>query len=179
MVPAPPPPPPGAAIASARRGGGGSGAGARGWQAWLLLGICTGLGYGLTQRLLDLQPGEPGLGGHQSFAVKAFPGTSLDGLRRGQRAGASRSLRADLDAVAAERRRKQEAKELEQRQVEIEQRQREEQSRLDAEQDRLRLEELNDTPEPPADPSLDLPPADPAPASPSVPAPGEDSIYRP
>lgn len=155
-----------------------------GWNVWLLLGVCAGLGYGLTQRLLDLQPGESGLGGHQTFAVKAFPGTSLDGLRRGQRAGAgaSRGLRVDLDAVAAERRRKEEAKELEQRQAAMERRQREEQSRRDAEQDRLRLEELNRTPEPPADPGLQVSPgdlSDPTLDQPTVPPPGEDATLQP
>ena len=46
----------------------------------MLVGLCFGLGYGLTQRLLDLQlPGLVQWG--QSFEVRQPPGTSLESLR--------------------------------------------------------------------------------------------------
>ncbi len=44
------------------------------------MGLCFGVGYGLTQRLLDLQlPGLVQWG--QSFEVRQPPGTSLESLR--------------------------------------------------------------------------------------------------
>lgn len=50
------------------------------WQGPLLVGICLGLGYGITQRLLGLQlPAFVQLG--QGFELRQFPGTSLDSLR--------------------------------------------------------------------------------------------------
>ncbi|MEB3235571.1 MAG: hypothetical protein VKM98_09095 [Cyanobacteriota bacterium] len=50
------------------------------WRRPLLVGVCFGLGYGLTQRLLDLRlPGLVQWG--QSFDVREAPGTSLESLR--------------------------------------------------------------------------------------------------
>ena len=50
------------------------------WRRPLLVGVCFGLGYGLTQRLLDLRLPELVQWG-QSFEVRQFPGTSLESLR--------------------------------------------------------------------------------------------------
>lgn len=67
------------------------------WRRPLLVGVCFGLGYGLTQRLLDLRlPGLVQWG--QSFDVREFPGTSLDSLRL--RFGSNdQDLRGRLDRV--------------------------------------------------------------------------------
>jgi hypothetical protein len=50
------------------------------WQGPLVAGLCFGLGYGITQRLLSLQlPTFVQLG--QGFELRAFPGTALQSLR--------------------------------------------------------------------------------------------------
>ncbi|MCP9775421.1 hypothetical protein [Cyanobium sp. WAJ14-Wanaka] len=50
------------------------------WQGPLLVGLCFGLGYGITQRLLSLQlPAFVQLG--EGFELRQFPGASLDSLR--------------------------------------------------------------------------------------------------
>jgi len=66
----------------------------------LLVGVCFGLGYGLTQRLLDLQlPALVQWG--QSFDVREFPGTSLESLRL--RFGSeNQELRGRLDLLELE-----------------------------------------------------------------------------
>jgi hypothetical protein len=67
----------------------------------LLAGLCFGLGYGLTHRLLALQwPSLVRLG--QGFEVRPFPGTSLESLRL--RFGAdSQEVRGTLDLLELER----------------------------------------------------------------------------
>lgn len=67
------------------------------WRRPLLVGLCFGLGYGLTQRLLDLRlPAFVQWG--QSFDVRPAPGTSLDSLR--QRFGdEQQSLRGQFDLL--------------------------------------------------------------------------------
>jgi hypothetical protein len=50
------------------------------WQGPLVAGLCFGLGYGITQRLLSLQlPTFVQLG--QGFELREFPGTALQSLR--------------------------------------------------------------------------------------------------
>ena len=50
------------------------------WQGPLAAGLCFGLGYGITQRLLSLQlPTFVQLG--QGFELRPFPGTALQSLR--------------------------------------------------------------------------------------------------
>ncbi len=50
------------------------------WQGPLLAGLCFGLGYGITQRLISLQlPTFVQLG--QGFELREFPGTGLQSLR--------------------------------------------------------------------------------------------------
>ena len=70
------------------------------WQVPLLVGFCFGLGYGVTQRLLDLQlPSLVRLG--QGFEVRPFPGTSLESLRL--RFGAeNQDIRGDADLLQLE-----------------------------------------------------------------------------
>jgi hypothetical protein len=72
-----------------------------------VVGLCFALGYGITQRLIDL--GLPSLVqlGH-GFDMRPFPGTSLESLR--QRFGEGREgqrIRADLDAIELERQQRQ------------------------------------------------------------------------
>jgi hypothetical protein len=71
------------------------------WQSGLLLGLCFGLGYGLTHRLLPLNP-LSGFEGQQPFGVKAFPGTGLRTFRENS-GDAPGSLRADLDRIEREK----------------------------------------------------------------------------
>ena len=119
------------------------------WQGPLVVGLCFGLGYGITQRLLALGlPQLIQLG--QGFEVRSFPGTSLESLRL--RFGAEgQPIRADL-----------ERQRLEEQQREAEQRQSEEPFRPpveplpDAAADPSRAHGLL---EPPPPPVLPPPPA--------------------
>jgi hypothetical protein len=133
----------------------------RSWKGWLLLGVCFGLGYGITHRLLALRI-ETGLNGRQRFEVKTFPGTELDSLRRRVGDG-SMQIRGDLDLLELERQQRREAAAIEQRRTEMEERER-------------RRQELDSEVEPApaataADPSADLPPLPEPPALPPEPSP--------
>ena len=70
------------------------------WRTPLVVGVCFGLGYGITHRLLALQwPGFVQLG--QGFDVRPFPGTSRESLR--QTFGAEgQAIRGDLDLMELE-----------------------------------------------------------------------------
>jgi hypothetical protein len=72
-----------------------------------VVGLCFALGYGITQRLIDLGlPSLVQLG--QGFDMRPFPGTSLESLR--QRFGGGREgqqIRGDLDAVELEQKQRQ------------------------------------------------------------------------
>jgi hypothetical protein len=121
----------------------------------LLAGLCFGLGYGLTHRLLALQwPSLVRLG--QGFEVRPFPGTSLESLRL--RFGAdSQEVRGTLDLLELER---QTAADKPPAQPE---------ARPTAEAEaRLTREELEAASELPADPELAAPRAD-APPPPQLP----------
>ena len=125
------------------------------WQVPLLAGVCFGLGYGLTHRLLALQwPSLVRLG--QGFEVRPFPGTSLESLRL--RFGAdSQEVRGTLDLLELER---QTAADKPPAQPE---------ARPTAEAEaRLTREELEAASELPADPELAAPRAD-APPPPQLP----------
>lgn len=110
------------------------------WRRAIGLGLCFGLGYGLTMRLLDL-PIATSWKGVQRFAVKTFPGSELDSLRRqyGDRQG---QIRGDLDLLELERQQKRNAAELGKRQAEMEAREQQESQALQGENDRQRLEAL-------------------------------------
>jgi hypothetical protein len=70
------------------------------WRGPLVVGLCFGLGYGITHRLLALQlPSLVRLG--QGFEVRPFPGTTLESLRL--RFGAEgQEIRGDLDPLELE-----------------------------------------------------------------------------
>jgi hypothetical protein len=83
----------------------------------LLAGLCFGLGYAITDRLLiGGGRGDGGMPMGQGFEVKPFPGTSLESLR--MRYGAEKTdIRADLERVELEQAQKEdEAKRLRQEQ---------------------------------------------------------------
>lgn len=64
------------------------------WRTPLVVGLCCGLGYGMTTRLLALRlPGFLQLG--QGFDVRPFPGTTLERLRR-QFGVETQDIRGDL-----------------------------------------------------------------------------------
>jgi hypothetical protein len=67
----------------------------------LVVGLCFGLGYGLSQRLFNLQVGELVHFG-RNFDVQPFPGSSLESLRLRFGAGGE-SIRADLESLEQER----------------------------------------------------------------------------
>ena len=130
------------------------------WLGPLVAGLCCGLAYGATQRLLALNVGElihfgPG------FDVQVFPGTSLESLKL--RFGAPEAeLRGDLELQQLERQQQQEARERQEaaRQAEAELRQVQE-------QDPERQDPATDPPAPEAqtqDPAPAVPEAPPAPA---------------
>ena len=81
------------------------------WAPWVLplaAGLCFGVGYGLTDRLLSLGKGDA-VKLDQSFDVKPFPGTSLESLRL--RFGADRKeLPANLELIEQESRKKETSK---------------------------------------------------------------------
>ena len=70
------------------------------WRFPLVAGVCFGLGYGVVQRLMDLEfPQLVQLG--QSFGVREFSGTGLEALRL--RVGAPvQSIRGDLGVLELE-----------------------------------------------------------------------------
>lgn len=71
------------------------------WAGPLLAGLCFGLAYGITHRLVALNVGELIRFG-QGFDVQVFPGTSLDSLRL--RFGATDAeLRGNLELQQLER----------------------------------------------------------------------------
>jgi hypothetical protein len=98
------------------------------WRVWWLVGLCFGLGYGVSHRLLNLG-GEAEKGASQRFDVQPFPGTSLDSLRQ-RFGGEPRDIRGDLDLLELEEQKKQDAAEIEKRRAAIEEREARERERL-------------------------------------------------
>jgi hypothetical protein len=99
----------------------------RRWQIPLLAGFCFGLGYGLVQRLMQLDlPRQVQL--VESFRMREFPGTTLESLRL-KRGEEPRSIRADLGVLEQQEQQRKAEAELRQQQQELEaERQREQQA---------------------------------------------------
>jgi hypothetical protein len=73
------------------------------WRRWLLLGLFFGLGYGMTQRLLEVRWGG-GANRPPAFRAKSpAGGTTLEELRR-QHGNTTKPLTADLEALVREKR---------------------------------------------------------------------------
>ena len=155
-----------------------------GWRDWpqiLALGLCFGIGYGLTLRLLDL-PMATGWKGVQRFGVKTFPGTELDSLRK-QFGDRGEQIRGDLDLLELERQQQRDAADVKKRQAEMTAREQDEQQRQQDQQDPLPPlpAEPAQEPAPAASPSLSTPalPPPPAPAAATTPAPSPNPPTTP
>ncbi len=123
-----------------------------------MVGVCFGLGYGLTQRLVALNlPALVHLG--QGFGARPFPGTGLESLR--QRFGAEgQEIRGDLDLLELEAENRRQEEEIAKRQKALEAQQQEGSGQ--------------GTPEPPelgGPAALDAPAAAPATPAPNPPPP--------
>ena len=79
----------------------------RSWVGPLVVGVCFGLGYGVSQRLFNLQVGELVHFG-RNFDVQPFPGSSLESLRL-QFGSSSESILADLESLDQQRLQAEEA----------------------------------------------------------------------
>ncbi len=155
MVTARPSSPPSGATPSGPRARAGSSP-AWDWRLWWIVGLCFGLGYAASLRLLSLG-GEEERGTSQRFDVQAAPGTTLESLRQ-RFGGEAREIRGDLDLIDLEQQQKQEQAEIEERRRAMEEREVQEGQRLL---------------EPSEDPLQTTPPAAPGAAdagAPSVPA---------
>ena len=140
------------------------------WKGPLIAGLCFGVAYGVTQRVLSFNVAElirfgPG------FDVQVFPGTSLESLKL--RYGAVEAeIRGDLELQELERQQQEEAKKRAE-----EAKQAEEELKRAAEVEPLpepELPEAKPTPAPeplPAPKPKPKPPAQPKPAVPSAPLP--------
>ena len=78
------------------------------WKGPLIAGICFGVAYGVTQRLISFNVAElirfgPG------FDVQVFPGTSLESLKL-RFGDAQADIRGDLELQELERQQQQQAK---------------------------------------------------------------------
>lgn len=144
------------------------------WRQWLALGLCFGIGHGITERLLKLR-GDDGPSGVQNFGVQPFPGQSLEELRR-RHGGPALPLRADLEAFEQDRRMAKQKAEAEDRRGELEDQQRAEQRQVGQEAEQVRLETLDrqEKPAAVAAPALPQPPEPPprAEQQPAFPAAG-------
>lgn len=79
----------------------------RPWVGPLVVGVCFGLGYGVSQRLFNLQVGELVRFG-RNFDVQPFPGSSLESLRL-RFGSSSESILADLESLDQQRLQAEEA----------------------------------------------------------------------
>jgi hypothetical protein len=113
------------------------------WKGPLIAGVCFGLAYGISQRLLSFNVAElirfgPG------FDVQVFPGTSLESLKL-RFGDAQGEIRGDLELQELERQQEQEAK----------------QRAEAAKQAEAELQRATQS-EPPLEPELPVAPAEPA-----------------
>jgi hypothetical protein len=123
------------------------------WRGPLIAGVCFGLAYGITQRLLSFNVAElirfgPG------FDVQVFPGTSLESLKL-RFGDAQGEIRGDLELQELERQQEQEA-----------------QQRAEAAKQAEAELQRTTQGEPPLEPDLPVAPAEPAaPPQPTPPPP--------
>lgn len=98
------------------------------WRLWAVVGLCFGVGYAASLRLLSLADPEEG-GNRQRFDVQPAPGTTLDSLRQ-RFGGDAREIRGDLDLLELEQEQQQEAAAIEERRRQMEERDAQERQRL-------------------------------------------------
>ena len=127
MVTARPSPPPGGAPPRGPRARAGSRPGWD-WRVWGIVGLCFGLGYGASLRLLSLG-GEEERGNRQRFDVQPAPGATLESLRQ-RFGGENREIRGDLDLIDLEQQQKREQAELDERRRAMEEREAQERQGL-------------------------------------------------
>ncbi|MCP9928341.1 hypothetical protein KBY90_10680 [Cyanobium sp. CH-040] len=133
------------------------------WRLALVAGVCFGLGYGVVQRLMQL---ELPRGGRLSepFRMRQFPGTSLDSLRL-KLGEEPRPLRGDLGVLEQQEQQRKAEEERARRDREMEAERRRESLADDLDRD------LEPAPAPPLLPDPAPPPAADPPPPPELPAP--------
>lgn len=157
------------------------------WPRWLLLGLLFGLGYGLTQRFLEVPWGESSTR-PPAFNPKSTPGqsaTEATGERKGDDSKPSAANLKDLAEKRQEKKDKEEAQSLEERerkQAELEE------EKTPVEQNSRTLEDMGSAPPPPTlEPPTFSPPQPPrpeaipqeSPAAAETPLPGETPAPSP
>jgi hypothetical protein len=145
----------------------------RDWRHWLVLGVCFGLGHGIADRLIRGQGDGGAPAGHQNFGVQAFPGETLEALRR-RHGGASGNVVVDFASLEQEKLNEQEQTDVEKQRAELEQRRRAEDGQAQQEAERARLK-VPDGATPATEAGVDSTPLEtlpqPAPPNLEVPAP--------
>jgi hypothetical protein len=159
MVTARPPSTPGGAAPGGPPGAKRAARPAGDWRLWAIVGLCFGVGYAASLRLLSLD-GPEERGASQRFDVQPAPGTTLDSLRQ-RFGGDAREIRGDLDLLELEQEQQQEAAAIEERRRQMEQRDAQERQRL------LEGGEFTPTDQPPVSGAADAGP----PAAPVLPPP--------
>ena len=114
----------------------------RDWRHWLALGVCFGLGHGIADRLIRSQGDGGGPAGHQNFGVQAFPGETLEALRR-RHGDAPKDVVVDFAALEQEKRNQQDQADTGKDRAELEDRQRAEARQAQQEAERARLDALD------------------------------------
>jgi hypothetical protein len=118
------------------------------WRSWLVLGLCFGLGHGITQRLLALHWADDASRPPAFRATSPAEGTSLDDLRR-QHGESKQPLPADLDTLARQKREAQQKQEAAKREEAERQKAGPLEEKDQLESERRRLEEFNRSPDSP------------------------------
>jgi hypothetical protein len=114
----------------------------RDWIYWLVLGLCFGLGHGIAERLIRAQGEGDAPAGHQNFGVQAFPGQTLEALRR-RYGGAPQAVWVDFESLEQEKRNQQDQADAEKHRAELEDRQRADDRQAQQEAERARLDALD------------------------------------
>lgn len=147
----------------------------------MVLGVCFGLGYGITHRLANLDVVVRWSGG-QSFGLRPFPGTGLDAMRRSF-GGEARAIRGDLELLELERQKKKDEELARKRSAAIEERERQQAGQSEEPAD-PGLPPVTEAREPEAVPLADpdagpSPPPEDSPVSPPSPPPEATPTGRP
>ena len=153
----------------------------RDWIYWMVLGVCFGIGHGITERLIRAQGERGSPAGHQNFGVQSFPGETLEALRR-RHGGEPRDVWVDFESLEQEKRNQQDQADAEKRRAELEDRQQAEDRQAQQEAERARLDALDGAaPSTPAAGGSTLLEPVPQPAAPNleVPAPSTGSSPEP